>query len=154
MIKLQNILKEILNSYTLDDLKSKGIIFKIKNFSHKDEIYIQYKNLFYIVKIFKDDENPNSIGISFGLSNKNFYSYDMKTLTNSPNTPIILSSIFTLISEYVNNNGISQIVFNVSDENNNLREKLYDLYMKKHFPHFIKNKNYHNFLNQIIYSKK
>jgi len=97
MIKLTNLLKEIIDIYSPGELNSKGIEYDIETESAKRfRVNLKYKDQYYslaILPIF----NPNEPIISFGNTDKNYNNINLSELLKSPYSSKILASIFGLI---------------------------------------------------------
>lgn len=156
MIKLIDLLKETIDIYKPDELESKGIKYKIKKDNSKEFLVnIEYQNNYYYLRIGAEDiPIPH---IDFGIVGPKFKDKDLNfdDLINSPSTPRMLAAIFGLVRYWVDKHNIKEIGYDARTEKGNLRNKLYDYYLKKHFSDFeqIVDKRY-SFIDMVTLRKK
>jgi hypothetical protein len=132
-IKLMNILKEIIDIYSPEELDSKGIEYSIERETPTRFIVnFKYKNQYYnliILPLF----NPKRSSINFGSTNNDYKNLNLNQLLNSPYSSRILAAVFGLIRYWVNKYDIQQFEYGAEGE---VRNKLYNYYLSKHFPDF------------------
>jgi len=133
MIKLTNLLKEIIDIYSPGELNSKGIEYDIETESAKRfRVNLKYKDQYYslaILPIF----NPNEPIISFGNTDKNYNNINLSELLKSPYSSKILASIFGLIRYWVDKYNVQRFEYIAEGTT---RTQLYNYYLNKHFPDF------------------
>ena len=133
MIKLTNLLKEIIDIYSPEELNSKDIEYRIdRDSSTRFRVELKYKDQYYILTILPL-LNPKRPNINFGSSDENFENLNLFDLINSPYSSRILAAIFGLIKYWINKHNIQEFEYGATG---NVRTKLYDYYLKKHFPDF------------------
>jgi hypothetical protein len=133
MIKLTNLLKEIIDIYSPEELNSKGINYIIeKDTSNEFIAKLNYKDLYYYISIRPIFKKPRPT-LNFAVTDERYSYKDYDTLTNSPSTPKMLASIFGLISYWVNKHNIKEFDYSAMGD---VRNKIYFNYIKKHFPNF------------------
>jgi hypothetical protein len=133
MIKLTNILQEIIDIYKPEELKAKGVEYTILQDTPKRfKALLNYKDSYYLIAVLPllDPQTPT---VNFGITDKEGTSMDISPLTNSPYTPLIAASLLGLFKEWVNKHNIQ--AFRYAAEGN-IRNSLYNLYLTKHFPDF------------------
>jgi hypothetical protein len=132
MIKLTNLLNEIMDLYNFQDLDRVGIKYKIEeDTSNSFKVKLEYKGNYYFLRI-----NPTFGGIltiNFGNTNENYGELNLSKLLNSPHSSMILSAIFGLIRYWVDKWDIKQFDYAASGQ---VRNKLYKYYLEKHFSDF------------------
>jgi hypothetical protein len=132
MIKLTNLLKEIIDIYSPEELESKGIEYKIDRDSPtRFRVELKYKDQYYLLTILPLF-TPIPV-ISFGNTDENYDNLNLSQLLNSPYSSRILAAIFGLIRYWVDEHNIQQFEYGVEGET---RTKLYNYYFTKHFPDF------------------
>jgi hypothetical protein len=132
MIKLTNLLKEIIDIYSPEELESKGIEYKIDRDSPtRFRVELKYKGQHYLLTILPLF-TPISV-ISFGNTDENYDNLNLSQLLNSPYSSRILAAIFGLIRYWVDKYNVQQFEYGVEGET---RTKLYNYYFTKHFPDF------------------
>jgi hypothetical protein len=135
MIKLANLLKEIIDIYKPEELKSKGIEYTILQDTPKRfKALINYKDSYYLIAVLPL-LNPQTPTVNFGITDKTGTSMDISPLTNSPYTPLIAASLLGLFKDWVDRHNIQS--FRYAAEGN-VRNTLYDHYLTKHFSDFKK----------------
>lgn len=132
-MKLVNILKEIIDIYSPEELNSKGIEYNIeRESSTRFRVTLKYKDQYYILTILPLF-NPKRPSISFGSSDEKYENLNLSQLLNSPYSSRILAAIFGLIRYWVDKYNIQQFEYGADGST---RIKLYDYYLTKHFPDF------------------
>jgi len=133
MIKLVDSIKEVVDLYLPNELESKGISIDIKEESRrKFKVILTYKNHYYEF-IALPLLNPKRPSINFGDTDKQGSTLNLSTLLNSPHSPRILAAIFGLLRYWVDKYSIEEFEYGAEGE---VRTKVYDMYLKKHFPDF------------------
>jgi hypothetical protein len=147
MIKLTNLLKEIIDIYSPEELNSKGIEYRIDRDSPtRFRVELKYKDKYYILSILPLF-NPKRPSINFGSSDEKYENLNLTQLLNSPYSSRILAAVFGLIRYWVDKYNIQQFEY---EAEGNTRVKLYDYYLTKHFPDF-KNTNKVELINSDIF---
>ena len=137
MIKLTNLLKEIIDIYSPEELGSKDIEYRIDRDSPTlFKVELKYKDQYYVLSILPLF-NPKRPSINFGSSDEKYENLNLTQLLNSPYSSRILAAVFGLIRYWVDKYNIQQFEYGADG---NTRIKLYDYYLTKHFPEF-KNTN-------------
>jgi hypothetical protein len=137
MIKLTELLKEIIDIYSPEELGSKDIEYKIDRDSPtRFRVELKYKDQYYILSILPLF-NPKRPSINFGSSDENYENLNLTQLLNSPYSSRILAAVFGLIRYWIDKHNIQQFEYGADG---NTRIKLYDYYLTKHFSDF-KNTN-------------
>jgi hypothetical protein len=132
-MKLLNILKEIIDIYSPEELNSKGIEYKIdRDLPTRFRVELKYKDQYYILTILPLF-NPKRPSINFGSSDEKYENLNLSQLLNSPYSSRILAAIFGLIRYWVDKYNIQQFEYGADGST---RIKLYDYYLTKHFPDF------------------
>jgi hypothetical protein len=132
-MKLLNILKEIIDIYSPEELNSKGIEYNIeRESSTRFRVTLKYKDQYYILTILPLF-NPKRPSINFGSSDEKYENLNLSQLLNSPSSSRILAAIFGLIRYWVDKYNIQQFEYGADGST---RVKLYDYYLTKHFPDF------------------
>jgi hypothetical protein len=132
MIKLTNLLKEIIDIYSPEELNSKGIEYRIDRDSPtRFRVELKYKDQHYLLTILPLF-TPISV-ISFGNTDENYDNLNLSQLLNSPYSSRILAAIFGLIRYWVDKYNVQQFEYGVEGKT---RTKLYNYYFTKHFPDF------------------
>jgi hypothetical protein len=133
MIKLVELLNELIDTYTPEELNSKGIEYYIeREAATRFRVHLKYKDQYYVLSILPLF-NPKRPSINFGNTDENYENLDLNQLLNSPYSSRILASIFGLIRYWVDKYNIQEFEYGAEG---NIRTKLYDYYLKKHFPDF------------------
>jgi hypothetical protein len=132
-MKLINILKEIIDIYSPEELNSKDIEYNIeREYSTRFRVTLKYKDQYYILTILPLF-NPKRPSINFGSSDEKYENLNLSQLLNSPSSSRILAAIFGLIRYWVDKYNIQQFEYGADGST---RVKLYDYYLTKHFPDF------------------
>lgn len=133
MIKLTNILKEIIDIYSPEELNSKDIEYDIeKEASTRFRANLKYKDQYYTLTILPLFNSKRS-SVNFGSTDKNYENLNLNQLLNSPYSSRILAAIFGLIRYWVDKYNIQQFEYGAEGQ---IRNKLYNYYLTKHFPDF------------------
>lgn len=133
MIKLVELLTELIDIYTPDELSSKDIEYDIvQDSSRRFRVTLKYKDQYYILSILPL-LNPKRPSINFGSTDENYKNLNLNQLLNSPYSSRILAAIFGLVRYWVNKYDIQEFEYGAEG---NIRTKLYDYYLKKHFSDF------------------
>lgn len=132
-IKLTNLIKEIIDLYKPEELKDKGIEYSIERDSEiKFTVNLKYKDQHYILTILPIF-NPKRSNINFGITDKNYKNLNLNQLLNSPYSSRLLASIFGLIRYWIDKYNIQEFEYSAEGE---IRNKLYNYYLTKHFSDF------------------
>jgi len=130
MIKLANLLKEIIDIYSPEELNSKNIEYIIEmETPTRFRVNLKYKDQYYILTILPIF-NPKRPSINFGNTDENYENLNLNQLLNSPYSSRILAAIFGLIRYWVDKYNIKQFEYGAEGE---VRNKLYNYYLTKHF---------------------
>jgi hypothetical protein len=133
MIKLKDLLREIIDIYSPEELNSKDIEYIIdREAPTRFRVNLKYKDQYYtltILPIF----NLKRPSVNFGSTDENYESLNLNQLLNSPYSSRILAAIFGLIRYWVDKYDIQQFEYGAEGE---IRNKLYNYYLTKHFPDF------------------
>jgi len=133
MIKLTNLLKEIIDIYSSEELNSKDIEYVIdREAPTRFRVNLKYKDQYYTLTILPLF-NPKRPSVNFGSTDKNYENLNLNQLLNSPYSSRILAAIFGLIRYWVDKYNIQQFEYGAEGE---IRNKLYNYYLTKHFPDF------------------
>ena len=136
-IRLISLLKEIIDIYSPDELNSKDIKYRIDRDSPtRFRVELKYKDQYYVLSILPLF-NPKRPSINFGSSDEKYENLNLTQLLNSPYSSRILAAVFGLIRYWVDKHNIQQFEY---EADGNIRIKLYNYYLTKHFPDF-KNTN-------------
>jgi hypothetical protein len=147
MIKLTNLLKEIIDIYSPEELNSKDIEYRIDRDSPtRFRVELKYKDQYYVLSILPLF-NPKRPSINFGSSDEKYENLNLTQLLNSPYSSRILAAVFGLIRYWVDKHNIQQFEYGADG---NIRIKLYDYYLTKHFPDF-KNTNQVELIDSDIF---
>lgn len=147
---LSEVLKELIDLYSPEELKSKGIDYSIKqetarrfivNLSYKDQHYT-----LQITPIF----NPKRPSLNFGITNRDYNNINFVDLVNSPYSSRILAAIFGLIRYWVDKYKIKEFEYTAEGFT---RNKLYNFYLKKHFSDFENSQEKHGEHNIEIWKR-
>lgn len=134
-MKLSSILKEVIDLYSIEQLPSKEIFYEIETESRRRfTVNLKYKDHYYrlaILPVF----NPKMSAITFGKTNENFKEVDFNKLINSLHSFRVLAAIFGLIRYWIGKYNITEFEYAAEGE---VRNKLYDYYLSKHFKDFEK----------------
>jgi hypothetical protein len=132
-MKLLEILKEIIDIYSPEELNSKDIEYRIDRDSPtRFKVELKYKDQYYILTILPLF-NPKRPSINFGSSDEKYENLNLNQLLNSPYSSRILAAIFGLIRYWVDKHNIQQFEYGAEG---NTRIKLYNYYLTKHFLDF------------------
>lgn len=144
-IKLLNILKEIIDIYSPEELNSKEIKYDIvEDNKRRFIVNLTYKDQYYSLRILPIF-NPKRSSINFGNTDEKYENLNLNQLLNSPYSSRILASIFGLIRYWIDKHNIQEFEYGAEGET---RNKLYNYYLNKHFPDFENVQE--NFGNEII----
>jgi hypothetical protein len=144
-IKLLNILKEIIDIYSPEELNSKKIKYDvIEDNKRRFVVNLTYKDQYYSLRILPIF-NPKRLSVNFGNTDEKYENLNLNQLLNSPYSSRILASIFGLIRYWIDKHNIQEFEYGAEGET---RNKLYNYYLNKHFPDFENVQE--NFGNEII----
>ena len=133
MIKIKDLIKEVIDIYSPEELNSKGIDYEIETESAKRfRVNLKYKDKYYrlaVLPIF----DPNNPVVNFGNTDENYDNINLGELLNSPYSTRILAAIFGLLRYWVDKYQVQQFEYGVEG---NVRTTLYNYYLNKHFPDF------------------
>ena len=133
MIKLNKLINEIVDIYSPEELKSKGIEYVIKGESpSRFRVHLRYKDKYYELSILPT-YNPKCPSLYFGNTDENYDNLNTNELLNSPYSSRILAAIFGLIRYWVDKYNVPCFDYSVEGE---VRTKIYDYYFNKHFRDF------------------
>ena len=133
MIKLSSLLKEIIDIYPPEELNSKNIEYNIeRESSTRFRVTLKYKDQYYVLTILPL-LNPKRPSINFGSTDEKYENLNLNQLLNSPYSSRILAAVFGLIRYWVDKHNIKEFEYGAEGD---VRNKLYDYYLKKHFPDF------------------
>jgi hypothetical protein len=133
MIKLVELLIELIDIYSPDELFSKGIEYEItQDLSRRFRSQLKYKDQYYVLSILPLF-NPKRPSINFGSTDENYENLNLSQLLNSPYLSRILAAIFGLVRYWIDKHNIQEFEYGAEG---NIRTKLYDYYLKKHFSDF------------------
>jgi hypothetical protein len=133
MIRLTNLLKEIIDIYSPEELGSKDIEYTIEEASKtRFRVNLKYKDQYYTLTILPLF-NPKRSSVNFGNTNKDYENLNLNQVLNSPYSSRILAAIFGLVRYWVNKYNIQQFEYGAEGE---VRNKLYNYYLTKHFSDF------------------
>jgi len=133
MIKLIKILKEIIDIYSPEELNSKDIEYIIEREAPtRFRVNLKYRDQYYTLTILPLF-NPKRPSVNFGSTDENYENLNLNQLLNSPYSSRILAAIFGLIKYWVDKYNIQQFEYGAEGE---VRNKLYNYYLTKHFPDF------------------
>jgi len=133
MIKLVELLTELIDIYSPDELDSKNIEYKIdRESSTRFRVELRYKDQYYVLSILPLF-NPKRPNINFGSTDENYENLNLFDLINSLYSSRILAAIFGLIRYWIDKYNIQSFEYGAAGS---VRTKLYDYYLKKHFPDF------------------
>lgn len=133
MIKLNDLLKEVIDIYSPEELNSKGIEYKIeRDSSTRFRVELKYKDQYYVLTILPL-LNPKRPSINFGSTDKKYENLNLNQLLNSPYSSRILATIFGLIRYWIDKHNIKEFEYGAEGK---VRNKLYNYYLEKHFPDF------------------
>jgi hypothetical protein len=133
MIKLIDLLNEIIDIYSPEELNSKDIEYVIGiEAPTRFRVNLKYKDQYYTLTILPLF-NPKRPNINFGSTDENYENLNLTQLLNSPYSSRILAAIFGLIRYWVDKYNIQEFEYGADG---NTRVKLYDYYLTKHFPDF------------------
>ena len=132
-MKLLEILKEIINIYSPEELNSKDIEYKIdRESSTRFRVELKYKDQYYVLTILPLF-NPKRPSINFGSTDEKYENLNLNQLLNSPYSSRILASVFGLIKYWVDKYDVKEFEYGAEGD---VRNKLYKYYLEKHFPDF------------------
>ena len=133
MIKLVDLIKEVIDLYLPNELESKGISIDIKEESRrKFKVMLKYNNNYYEF-IALPLYNPKRPSINFGDTDQQGTTLNLSNLLNSPHSPRILAAVFGLLRYWVDKYNIQEFEYGAEGD---VRTKLYNMYLTKHFPDF------------------
>jgi hypothetical protein len=133
MIKLTDLLKEIIDLYSPEELKSKDIEYRIdRDAPTRFRVELKYKDQYYVLTILPVF-NPKRPSVNFGSSDEKYENLNLTQLLNSPYSSRILAAVFGLIRYWVDKHNIQQFEYGAEGE---IRNKLYNYYLDKHFSDF------------------
>lgn len=151
MIKLTKLLKEIIDIYSPSELNSKNIEYDIERESKfRFRVNLKYKDQYYtltILPIF----NPKRPSINFGRTDENYKNLNLNQLINSPYSSRILAAIFGLIRYWVDKYQIQTFEYGAEGD---VRNKLYNYYLTKHFTDFQNTQELDGGITLQIWTKK
>lgn len=151
MIKLANILNEIIDIYSPDELMSKGIEYNIDRESRtRFRVDLKYKDQYYTLSILPIF-NPKRSSINFGSTDENYKNLNLNQLLNSPYSSRILAAIFGLVRYWVDKYNIQEFEYGADGI---VRNKLYNYYLTKHFTDFQNTQEYYGTALLQIWKKK
>jgi hypothetical protein len=132
-MKLLEILKEIIDIYSPEELNSKDIEYKIdRESSTRFRVELKYKDQYYVLTILPLF-NPKRPSINFGSTDEKYENLNLNQLLNSPYSSRILASVFGLIKYWVDKYDVKEFEYGAEGD---VRNKLYKYYLEKHFPDF------------------
>jgi hypothetical protein len=133
MIKIKDLLKEVIDIYSPEELEAKEISYDTKEESpNRFRVQLRYKDQYYELAILPT-YNPKCPSIHFGSTDENYNNLNLSELLNSPYSSRILAAIFGLIRYWVNKHNVTCFDYSVEGK---VRTKLYNYYFNKHFPDF------------------
>ena len=133
MIKITDLLKEIIDIYSPEELNSKDIEYNIERESPiRFRVTLKYKDQYYVLTILPLF-NPKRPSINFGSTDEKYENLNLNQLLNSPYSSRILAAVFGLIRYWVDKYNIKEFEYGAEGD---VRNKLYNYYLKKHFPDF------------------
>jgi hypothetical protein len=138
MIKLSQLLTEIIDLYSPDELEDKGITYDIvKDEPRRFIVNLKYKDTYYTLRIlpFFSLKYPSLL---FGVTKPDYKDVDIDSLINSPHTPRMGAAIFGLIRWWVDKHNIQGLEYSAEGR---VRESLYRYYLEKHFKDFTLSKD-------------
>lgn len=131
-MKLLEILKEIIDIYSPEELNSKDIDYNIvQDSSRRFTVNLKYKDQYYVLVILPIFKKRSSI--NFGNTDKNYENLNLSKLLNSPYSSRILAAIFGLIRYWVDKYNIQEFEYGAEGK---IRNQLYNYYLNKHFSDF------------------
>lgn len=132
-IKLVNLLQEIIDIYSPNELNSKGIEYNIEQESpRRFVVNLKYKDQYYSLRILPIF-NPKRPSINFGNTDKNYENLNLNQLLNSPYSSRILAAIFGLVRYWIDKYNIQEFEYGAEGD---IRNKIYNYYLEKHFSEF------------------
>jgi hypothetical protein len=150
-MKLTDLLKEIIDLYSPEELNSKEIEYNIiQETPKKFEVNLKYKDQYYSLRILPIF-NPKRSSINFGNTDSNYKNLNLNQLIKSPYSSRMLASIFGLIRYWVNKYDIQEFEYGAEGE---VRNKLYNYYLSKHFSDFENSKEEFGNKTTQIWKKK
>ena len=133
MIKLIDLLNEIIDIYSPEELNSKDIEYNIEiDYPSRFRASLKYKDHHYALTILPLF-NPKRPNINFGNTNENGENLNLTQLLNSPYSSRILAAIFGLIRYWVDKYNIQEFEYSADGKT---RTQIYDYYLSKHFHDF------------------
>ena len=144
-VKLLDLIKEVIDIYSPDELSSKEIKYNIVEDNKRIFIVnLNYKDQYYSLRILPLF-NPKRSSINFGNTDERYEKLNLNQLLNSPYSSRILASIFGLIRYWVDKYNIQEFEYGAEGK---IRNQLYNYYLNKHFSDFENTQE--NFGNEII----
>lgn len=130
MIKLTELLNEIVDIYSPDELNSKGIYYNIdRETNNRFRVEFNYNDQFYVLTCLRI-LHPTRVSVNFGTTNESFKQLDMNNLINSKYSSRILAAIFGLLRYWLDKYNIQEFEYTADGQT---RNKLYQYYLNKHF---------------------
>ena len=100
-MKLLDILNEMIDVYSPEELNSKGIEHNIdRDTPTRFRVKLKYKDQYYVLSILPLF-NPKRPSINFGSTDENYENLNLNQLLNSPYSSRILAAIFGLIRYWI-----------------------------------------------------
>lgn len=144
-MKLLEILKEIIDIYSPEELNSKDIEYNIEQESLKRfNVNLKYKDQYYALRILPIF-NPKRPSVNFGNTDSKYENLNLTQMLNSPYSSRILAAIFGLVRYWVDKYNIQEFEYAAEGD---IRNQIYNYYLKKHFPDFKNSQE--NFGEEII----
>jgi hypothetical protein len=132
-LKLFEILTELIDLYSIEDMESKGITYKIDSENARRlVVYLSYKKTYYAIRILPVF-NPKRPSINFGSANEQFRNLNFTTLTTSIYSSHILAVIFSFVRYWVDKYNVQEFEYGADGHT---RQQLYTYYLEKHFQDF------------------
>jgi len=153
MVKLIDLLKEIIDIYSPEELNDKEIEYNIEeNTPRYFSSTLKYKDQYYALRILPVF-NPKIPHINFGNTDETYNQLNLSQLLNSPYSSRVLAAIFGLIRYWVDSNNIKEFGYVAEGDT---RNKIYDYYLNKHFSDFEKTSlsEPNDDMKDIIWTKK
>jgi hypothetical protein len=148
--KVEPLIYESIDLYKPNELKSKNIEYKILIESPKRfSVNIKYKDNHYQLLILPMFSKIPSI--NFGNTDNQYENLNLSFLLNKPESKKILPSIFGLIKYWIDKYDIREFEYTSDGE---VRNKIYEYYINKHFPDFTKTQGEVDGIKINIWKKK